>query len=316
MRQHSIATPYAVGDVHFYTTDIGGESVLFDTGPPTPEALHFLRSQVNLKKLGYVFITHCHADHYGLVEYLSHHTFATIVLPKHDVLKFQNHEARMVALQQMIREQGFDERQVGHFREMLETNMVSPKLPARYEIAEESRVPASLGITVLPCPGHSQSDLVYICGNEAVTGDVLLENIFQVPLLDVDMTTFNGRFRNYDAYCKTLLSLPRLAGLSIQPGHRNAVASVEATVIWYVRKVLERARRLRTLSEEGAPDFMSVLQRFCGEEFNDLFVVYLKVSEIMFLRDFLAEPGLMQKSLLEIGVYPQVKEAFEAAAGG
>lgn len=316
MRQHTVATPYAVGDVHFYTTEIGGESILFDTGPPNPEALHFLRSQVNLKKLSYIFITHCHADHYGLVEYLSHHTFATIILPKRDVLKFQHHEARMATMQQLIREQGFDERQVGLFREVIETNMVSPKLPARYEIAEESRIPASLGITVLPCPGHSQSDLVYICGDEAVSGDVLLENVFQVPLLDADLETFSGRYRNYDAYCATVRRLPRLFGLRIYPGHRNSVASVEATLLWYIRKILERARRLRSLSAEGSPDFMSVLQRLCGEQFSDLFVVYLKVSEVIFLRDFLADPGLLKGALEEIGLYVEVREMFEAVTVG
>lgn len=315
MRQHTIATPYAVGDVHFYTTDLQGESVLFDTGPSTPEALHYLRSQVNLKKLGYIFITHCHADHYGLVEYLSHHTFATIVLPRRDVLKFQHHEARLVALQKLMREQGFDERQVGLLREMLESTTATPKLPTRFEIAEESRVPASLGIEILPCPGHSQSDLVYIVGNEAVSGDVLLQNLFQVPLLDADLETFSGRFRNYEAYCRTLRALPRLAGLQINPGHRGAVDSVEETVVWYVRKMLERARRLRTLSAEGHADFMSVLQRICGEEFKDLFVVYLKASEIVFLRDFLEEPESLRGALQEVGIYARVREPFEAVAG-
>jgi len=315
MRQHTITTPYLVGDVHYYTAEINGESILFDTGPPTPEALHHLRSEVNIKKLSYVFITHCHADHYGLVDHLSHHTIATILLPRRDVLKFTHHQRRMEVMQQLIREQGFDERHVNLFRQVIENNMVTPKLPARYEIAEESKIPASLGIEVIPCPGHSQSDLVYLCGDDVVSGDVLLHNVFQIPLLDADLDTLAGRFDNYGAYCQTLLQLPRLAGKRIHPGHRGSVDGVEATIVWYVRKMLERARRMRALSHTDGIDLMQIVHRLFGETFGDIFVVYLKVSEIMFLRDFLADPDLLRNSLARIGLLDEVRETFEALTG-
>ena len=37
MHQHTVQTPYMVGEVHFYSAELNGELVLFDTGPPTPE---------------------------------------------------------------------------------------------------------------------------------------------------------------------------------------------------------------------------------------------------------------------------------------
>lgn len=315
MRQHTIATPYLVGDVHFYTTEIGGETVLFDTGPPTPQALHYLRSEVNLKKLGFVFVTHCHADHYGLVDYLCHHTQATIVLPRQDVLKFRHQQRRLELMGEMIRAQGFDERHVALFRKVIEDDKVTPALPTRYEIAEESAVPASLGIEVLACPGHSQSDLVYLCGDAAITGDVLLRNVFQVPLLDVDLDSLSGRFRNYDAYCHSLLQLSKLRGKQIHPGHREFVDDLDATILYYVRKLLERARRIRTLATDGRFDMLALLNRLFGDTFEDVFVVYLKVSEILFLRDFLDDPGLLRGGLEEIGLFDQVRPAFAEAIG-
>lgn len=314
MRQHTVATPYLTGDVHFYTTEIRGETVLFDTGPPTAEALHYLRSEVNLKKLDYVFVTHCHADHYGLVDYLGHHTQARIVLPRADVLKFRHHQRRMELMGELIRGQGFDAQHVELFRKVIEDHGVSPRLPEHFEIAEESALPGELGIEVLPCPGHSQSDLVYLCGDDAVTGDVLLRNVFQVPLLDADLDAFSGRFNNYEAYCHTLLRLPRLAGKRIHPGHREFVEGLEPTVLFYIRRLLERARRVRSIGS-GDFDMLALLKRLFGETFEDVFVVYLKVSEIVFLRDFLDNPGLLRGALEEIGLFDQVRAAYAEALG-
>ena len=39
--QHTINTPYMVGPVHCYTTEIDGALVLFDTGPPTEPAKEY-----------------------------------------------------------------------------------------------------------------------------------------------------------------------------------------------------------------------------------------------------------------------------------
>lgn len=315
MRQHTIATPYLVGDVHFYTTEIGGETVLFDTGPPTPEGLHYLRSEVNLKKLGYVLVTHCHADHYGLIDYLCHHTQATILLPRQDALKFRHQQRRLELMGEMIRAQGFDERHVTLFRQVIEDDKVTPALPSRFEIAEESELPQRLGIEILPCPGHSQSDLVYLCGDEAVTGDVLLRGIFQVPLLDVDLDGLGGRFRNYDAYCHTLLRLPQLRRKHILPGHRDYVDGLDETVLFYLRKLLERARRIRTLGDAEGFALLPLLKRLFGDSFEDVFVVYLKVSEILFLRDFLDDPGLLRGALEEIGLFEPLRAPFAEAIG-
>lgn len=315
MQQHTVPTPYMVGDVHFYTTEINGAAVLFDTGPPTPQGIAALRQQVNLDRLDFVFVTHCHADHYGLVDFLANSSPARILLPGRDVLKFRHHRQRLETIQQLIRDQGFTEAQVPRFRQLLEDNMVTPALPSRYEVVEESDAPGRLGLTLLPCPGHSQSDLVYLYQDLAITGDVLLQNIFQVPLLDADLDTFAGRFRNYEAYCRTLRSLPRLRGLRILPGHRYTIDGVDQTVLFYIRKILERARRIRTLSAGQAVDMMEIVRRLFGDSFADLFVVYLKVSEIVFIQDFLAEPQRLRDSLEAIDLFPEVASAFATAVG-
>jgi hydroxyacylglutathione hydrolase len=70
LTQHTINTPYMVGPVHCYSGVLAGELVLFDTGPPTPDAERYLRDHIDLKKLRHVIITHGHIDHYGLAFWL------------------------------------------------------------------------------------------------------------------------------------------------------------------------------------------------------------------------------------------------------
>jgi 2,4-dienoyl-CoA reductase (NADPH2) len=311
MRQHTIHTPYMVGEAHFYTMEIGGEPVLFDTGPATREAREFLRRSVDLGRLKHLFVTHCHVDHYGLARFIGENSDARIYIPRKDALKLRHHEARLAHIEDELEAMGFDRRYIGRFREIVEDNRLFPGAPEKFAVVEESPEPARLGIEVLACPGHSQSDLVYRVGSHAVTGDILLRGIFQAPLLDVDLETFSGRFRNYEAYCASLLKLGRLRGCEILPGHRHTVESLEETVLSYVVKLFERAERLK-----GFPRALPVsrlIEQLFGKAL-DPFVTYLKASEIAFMRDFLDDPTLLKASLEALGLFDQVRFAYAAVA--
>lgn len=312
MRQLTVQTPYPVGEAHLYLTEIEGELVLFDTGPPTIEGRELLCSQVDLARLRHVFITHCHVDHYGLIHFIAEHSDAEIYLPGRDVLKLRHHERRLAYIEEEMAGLGFSREQIRRFRESVERNRLLPAVPRRFRVAEEAAATGRLGIEVLACPGHSQSDLVYRVGEWAVTGDILLENIFQAPLLDVDLETFSGRFRNYDAYCDSLLKLKCLRGQRILPGHRKESDRFEETVHFYVAKLIERAGRIKAF--EGVEAVSEVIDRLFGDTLSDPFAVYIKASEVIFMRDFLADPGRLQRVLEEIGLLPGVREALAAVA--
>jgi hydroxyacylglutathione hydrolase len=299
-----------VGDVHFYSTEIDGGLVLFDTGPATPQALAFLEEQVDLGRLKYLFITHCHVDHCGLAAYIAQHSKAEILIPRRDAVKLRHHEQRLTYIQKFLKEFGFDEAFVEELGKALDEKKVFPEIPPRGTVVEESDIPPKLGISWLTCPGHSQSDLVYLSGNDAISGDVLLRNIFQAPLLDVDLDTFAGRFRNYDAYCSSLLELGKLRGYRILPGHREYVMSLDDTIHFYVRKLLERAGQLKRFS--GIESVKEVISHLFGGGLVDPFIIYLKVSEIVFMRDFLAEPDKLERSLEQIGLSDAVHQLYTA----
>ena len=310
MQQHTIATPYMVGEMHCYSTEIDGNLILFDTGPKTDEARIALGRAVDLKRLKYLFVTHCHVDHYGLIDFIVNNSPARILIPRQDAIKLRRHEERLEQIENLLGICGYDGDFTRKLRSVLEVNRLFPGIPDGYEVVEESEVPARLGISWLSCPGHSQSDLVYRYGNHAVTGDILLRDIFQAPLLDIDLETFAGRFRNYEAYCASLIKLAELRGCLIHPGHRRSVASLDATILFYVGKLLERAKAVRGLAMLASE--REVVESLFGAELRDPFVIYLKVSEIVFMRDFLADPQRLRKTLETIGLFAPVRERYEA----
>lgn len=309
--QHTINTPYMVGPVHCYTAELGGDLVLFDTGPPTEEGRRYLRENVDLERLRHVIVTHCHIDHYGLSFWLSEQSDAAFYYPYRDCLKVVHKDRRMQGMSTLLAERGFDQAYLDDLRELLQRNVLFPPFPKDYLVAEEA-IPAHLGISVMNCPGHSQSDLVYVGDDWAVTGDILLRGIFQSPLLDVDLET-GGRFKNYEAYCATLLNIADLRDKKILPGHRHMVESVDATILFYVTKMLQRVEQMRPASK--GDDIAEIIRRVFGPTMNDSFHIYLKASEIIFMKDFLDQPELLRNALEDIGLFEDVAEYFCRAVG-
>lgn len=304
--QHTIETPYPVGPVHCYSTELAGELVLFDTGPPTAQAREYLRSHLDLQRLRHVIITHCHIDHYGLTNWLEAEYGATVYLPYRDHLKIVHHRKRLDRIYALLLRFGFGSDFLDRLRDSMEDGSVFPTLPQRYRIVEEE-LPPQLGFKALPCSGHSQSDLVLTGEDWAVSGDVMLRGIFQSPLLDVDLLS-GERFNNYAAYCTTLEKLAGLRGRTILPGHRTSIESVDACIYFYVGKLLERSVRIKQL-----PPKLSVAEmvnQLFPEQPQRPFLTFLKASEILFIRDFLARPDLLRKVLQQIDLYPLLAEQF------
>jgi hydroxyacylglutathione hydrolase len=307
--QHTLATPYPVGPVHCYSIELAGELVLLDTGPPTAEARAYLQRALPLERLRHVIVTHCHIDHYGLAAWLEREYGATVYLPYRDSLKVARHAERIDKMSALLAELGYDGAFLEKFRAEIDNEQVFPEFPKAHKLVEED-LPEELGVSVLPCPGHSQSDLVLTGPGWAVTGDVMLRGIFQSPLLDIDLLT-GQRFRNYDAYCGSLLNLASLRDKRVLPGHRQSIESVDANILFYVGKLLERSVRIKAL--DMRLPVAELVPQLLGADLNHSFLVYLKASELVFIRDFLEQPELLRKSLEEIGLYQPLVKLFDRA---
>ena len=310
-RQHTIDTPYLVGPVHCYTMECNGELVLFDTGPLTDGAKAYLRRAVDFGSLRHILLTHCHIDHYGLAAWLEAETGAQVYLSHRDHLKITRHEERMDWMYHFLREAGFDKRYIVGLRRVMASGVLFPPFPGRYKVAEQE-LPARLGIEVIECPGHSQSDLVYVGDDWAVTGDTLLKKIFQSPLLDVDLAS-GERFRNYDAYCDSIVKLAALAGKTVLPGHRYGIDSIDSTIGFYITKLLQRVEQL--LPYLGEKRVADVVATMFGDVSKQPFHIYLKASEILFMQDFLEQPEKLSEALRRIGLYEPVAASLERITG-
>jgi hydroxyacylglutathione hydrolase len=311
IKQHTIDTPYMVGPVHCYTAEMNGELVLFDTGPPTDHARTYLLEHVDLKSLRHVIITHSHIDHYGLASWLENTTEATVYLPYRDALKITRYDTRIEEMCRFLLGIGFREDYLAELRRIFDSGLLFPPRPERFRIIEDD-LPRHLGIDFLSCPGHSQSDLVLTSRDWAVSGDVLLRGIFQSPLLDIDLET-GERFRNYDVYCDTLVKLATLRAKMVLPGHRERIESVDATILFYNTKMLERVVQLGPYADDD--NIARIIDRMFGKNRIDSFHTYLKASEIVFMKDFLENPDRLRNALMTIGLFDTMAPQFHDATG-
>ena len=308
--QHTVETPYMVGPVHCYSLDCGDELVLIDTGPPTEAGRSFLRTHIDLGRLKHVIVTHCHIDHYGQAGWLEQVSGATVYLPRLDILKQERFEERLETLFGLITAMGFRPEYLDRLRERITRTSLPSIFPANYQVAETD-IPPHLGIEVIGCPGHSQSDLIYSGEDWAVTGDTLLRGVFQSPLLDVDLEK-GRRFKNYEAYCRSIVKLAGLRSKRILPGHRQHVESVDRTLLFYITKMLNRVSYV--LPQLGRHSVAGVIEELFPT-LDDPFHIYLKASEIVFMEDFLAQPDLLASSLEDIGLHEPVAELFYKVVG-
>jgi 2,4-dienoyl-CoA reductase (NADPH2) len=311
MQQHTVQTPYMVGEVHFYTAELEGGLVMFDTGPPTPDGEAYLLENIDLKRLKCLFISHCHVDHYGLANFILHHSQAEVFIPRRDAIKFQRYPERMDRMAELLAGYGFGADFAVQLKETFNKNKVKPTTPERFRIVEESNESARLGVSYLACPGHSQSDLVYLVEDCAVSGDILLRNIFQAPILDIDLESFAGRYKNYQAYCSSLLNLATLRGRRIMPGHRQAFEGVDEAILFYVTTLLERS--VQILPYRMLP-LKSILEQVFNGRLTDTFFIFVKISEIVFMLDFIENPQFLKDSLVNIGLFEEVRTLYEAVA--
>ncbi len=311
VKKYSVETPYPVGVVHLYSCEIGGRLVLFDTGPHTEESRKLLEENLDLSRLEYVFVTHCHPDHYGQIKFLEDKG-AKIIISKYDTFKFERLDECGAVMRDIYRELGAPDSEIELAHATLWKFQESVPFAQNYLVLEESGdLLDSLGVSYRRCPGHSQSDIVYLLDNYAVSGDVMLREIFTAPLLEVNYDMQKGRFCNYKAYCSTITTLKEISGREFLPSHRDYIDSFEEQVAFYVKKLIERTVAVAIPLKSGKSVYETFVTIFGGQFDSHPFGKYIKISEIIFMEDFLKNPGLLADSLITNGIYDKVKKEFE-----
>ncbi|MDR3088296.1 MAG: MBL fold metallo-hydrolase [Desulfobulbaceae bacterium] len=308
---HRLDTPYSIGQVYCYSLDSKDGLILIDCGVPTDEAKRYYLESFDLSRLRHILITHSHNDHFGLAAWLQARSGAKVYFPRRDYLKARYRREFLRLLGDIMQGMGFGNR---YYQRLLSIITLAEHYaePPEDLLIVERDFPKNLGLDFIACPGHSQSDLVYLTGDCAITGDTLLEGIFQTPVLEVDMEN-GGRFNNYEAYCSSLGKLAALAGRRILPGHREMPKSVRQAQLFYIRKMLRRAGRLRPWRNEA--NIGNIIAEMFVGGMTETFHVFLKSAELLFMQDFFREPERLSASLAAIGLYDDVAELFDQALG-
>jgi glyoxylase-like metal-dependent hydrolase (beta-lactamase superfamily II) len=71
MIKFTVNTGCSVDAVHFYYIQIEEKNILIDTGPFSEETKRIFINYIDLLKLDYVFLTHLHVDHSGMIKFIS-----------------------------------------------------------------------------------------------------------------------------------------------------------------------------------------------------------------------------------------------------
>ena len=78
--------------------------------------------------------------------------------------------------------------------------------------------------------------------------------------------------------------------------------------------MLSRVRRLHPY--RGEDNLFSIIENLLEGRIYDVFHIYLKVSELLFMKDFLVQPDLLRDSLEAIGLFKEVSSSYFKATDG
>ena len=308
---HRLDTPYMVGAVYCYSFESEDGLILIDCGVETEESKRYYLESFDLSRLRHILVTHSHTDHCGMAAWLAAHSGAKVYFPYRDYLKTHHRRDFIRLLGDIMYGMGFGDRYYQRLISLISIDRRYAPDPENILVVEQD-FPKNLGVDFIACPSHSQSDLVYLVDGCAITGDTLLQGIFQTPTLEVDME-HSGRFSNYEAYCASMIKLATLERRRILPGHQDAPASIRDAQLFYVTKLLQRAGRLRPWRKEA--NISNIISEMFVGGMTETFYVFLKASELLFIQDFFREPERLAVSLRQIGLYEQVEELFDQALG-
>ncbi|MCA1981171.1 MAG: hypothetical protein LDL10_06495, partial [Calditerrivibrio sp.] len=140
-----------------------------------------------------------------------------------------------------------------------------------------------------------QSDIVYLYQNYAITGDVILKEIFQTPLFDIDFLNPTQRYNNYNALINTIEKLLQIKDKTFLPGHRDDIDDIKYRIEWYLEKLLNRTCRIgkRLMND----NLYNILLSMNIDTYTDPLTSYLKLSELFFMRDFISNKDPLVKTI-------------------
>ncbi|QFT89613.1 putative metallo-hydrolase YflN [Bacillus sp. THAF10] len=299
IKQITIPTPFAVGDVHTYII-ITDKITLVDAGVKTHHAWEVFQQELQkhgLKVLDIdqVVITHHHPDHVGLLDYLPvnipvyGHKRAHLWMTQ-DQRYFSAHESYY---KKLFKEIGVEER----FYPLLN----SIDKPLRFAchrgltafIGEGDRIEGLPNWRIIETPGHASSHIVLFDEKSGILigGDLILADISPNPLVEPPYPGEAERKKAMLEYVQSIEKMMELPITRVLPGHGEIVGDVPALLS---TRMLQQEKRARKVVEFVSKQ-PSTAYEICQFLFKSVYEkqLLLTLSETIGQLDYLLDKGLI-----------------------
>lgn len=305
IHRFSLPTPFPVGPVNVYLV-VDEKIVLIDTGPKTDEAFSELERQFKEKRMSLgnideIWITHAHADHFGLAAQLADISGAEILGHPGDSNQF-DYGKDFNLFQSFFRELNISEPDISSFLQQFEyfDQYIEPIEPSIWISGGMLLNTGVHQFEVVSLPGHSPGHVGFFEGKGGLfSGDVLLEHVSSNALIGFDAQTG----KRLDSLLDLRMSMQRTEEAQyIFPGHGNVFTSPENVIEKHMSEQEDRLTKILDILAEAPLGPLELAEAVFPEATHPQ-QRYLAFSEVLGYLDW----GVRVRSIKRIEVDDQVK---------
>jgi glyoxylase-like metal-dependent hydrolase (beta-lactamase superfamily II) len=314
IKQITIPTPFAVGDVHTYLI-ITDKVTLVDAGVRTIEAWEVFQRELKkhalkLLDIDQVFITHHHPDHVGLLDFLP----ANIPVYGHKrshpwMTQNQGYFATHDAFyKDLFKKMGVEER----FYALL----ASMDKPLRYScnrgltsfVKEGDRLDGLANWRIIETPGHASSHLVLLDEKSGILigGDLILAHISPNPLVEPPYLGETERKKSMIDYVASIEKMLALPIDRVLPGHGEVVGNVHELLTERLHQQEKRANKVQVFLNTNPATAYEICQHLFPKVFEKQLL--LTLSETLGQIDYLLDKEQIEVDTTSLPYLYKAKE--------
>jgi glyoxylase-like metal-dependent hydrolase (beta-lactamase superfamily II) len=291
----TIATPFAVGDVHCYLIR-DEKNVLVDCGHKSKDSYKQLKSALleqglKIKDIDEIWLTHGHPDHFGQAAILAEEAGAVTKGHRKERSNFAADDNGKL-FRDYFAHYGIPEKQIAMMVNQLDWLLQYQEAIEPDWIGEESKLSSGkLTFSVKHAPGHAPGHVVfYEQGGSGLIfgGDVLLEHISTNALINFDPDT-GERNKSLMQYRKSLQWMKKKQGL-VLPGHGKQIENIQEVAGHHLDEQNNRFLHIMQLLAEAPKSLLQLSHQLFPDQLKQG-AHFLVFSEIAGYLDWGKEKG-------------------------